>query len=269
MRLCLWAHMDMPIHTSWIHMQKSSNLMVKKVSNKTDVCIHPIWNSSKANHQASQISAGSFINTVLNSDMLHTIRKHKKKHDTKRFSSEKFFIFELLSVWKKTPTNYSSHSKQYILWSIEHKPNSVDRSVVSLWPSIIMTSSVKLFQFFQNIHQTIGICESQPNQQRWLKKLIYRIGLVSFVFSSFAFLIFEARSLFDYGFGSFSLITVVNSSILYVLFIWKSENILKSIGKCEEFIEKSKIFKMSYLFKISQLFLLLLFWIRSTFIDSV
>lgn len=55
-----------------------------------------------------------------------------------------------------------------------------------------------------------------------------------------AFLMFEANSMFDYGYTFFVLVTIITAIGVYLIFIWQSENELGFIENCEEFVEKSK-----------------------------
>lgn len=64
--------------------------------------------------------------------------------------------------------------------------------------------------------------------------------MVQFLLTSIAFLAFEATSMFDYGFGFFTLITMANATVIYILFIGQLENTFDFIENCEKFIGKSK-----------------------------
>lgn len=111
------------------------------------------------------------------------------------------------------------------------------QSVISSITFVIMANTLKLFQFFQKFNQTVGI---QPAQQHWPSERIVLLSSASLIISSFGFLMFDAKSLFDYTFGTFTMFTQLSVIIIYILFIQQSEHLLKSIEKCEEFIEKSK-----------------------------
>lgn len=108
---------------------------------------------------------------------------------------------------------------------------------------VIMASCViKVFEFFQQFHQTIGIYGSESNQKQCSinrRNALFVFCASEFIFTSVAFLVFEAKSMFDYGFGIFALLVVLNSTIIYFLFIWKLEMTLKFVQNCEGFIEKS------------------------------
>lgn len=46
--------------------------------------------------------------------------------------------------------------------------------------------------------------------------------------------------MFDYGFGFFTFICIMNITVIYLKFIWQSQITLKFIGNCEGFIGKSE-----------------------------
>lgn len=106
-----------------------------------------------------------------------------------------------------------------------------------------MASSVKLFQSFLEIHKAIGIHSSHPNQKRCSlnsrNKLVFATS-VQFTFTTVAFCVFDATSMFDYGFASYILFCTITGTIIYLLFIWKFDETLGFIESGEKFIEKSK-----------------------------
>lgn len=115
--------------------------------------------------------------------------------------------------------------------------------MVSRLTTAKMAASIKLFQFLRKFHQIMGIHPSQPNQKRRLINLRITICIGCFVqeiITTAAFLFFDARSMFDYGFVSFVLITSVAAIIFFLIFNWQSENTLAFIKNCEEFITKRK-----------------------------
>lgn len=60
--------------------------------------------------------------------------------------------------------------------------------------------------------------------------------------TSVAFIIFEAKSMFDFGFGLLTVFSAVYGIVMYLLLIWQCENTFNAIETCERFIQKSKIF---------------------------
>lgn len=110
-------------------------------------------------------------------------------------------------------------------------------------PIVAMASSIQLFRFVQKCHQIVGIYPSHPNQRRCSinpRNTIFLIASIQYAITTIAFFAFEANSMFDYGFGFFLLICILNITVNYLTFIWQLENMLDFIEMCEEFIEKSK-----------------------------
>lgn len=106
-----------------------------------------------------------------------------------------------------------------------------------------MAGSIKLFQLFQKFHQTLGIYPTQVNQKHHLiisRRAIFLIGSTQYILSTAGYLVFEAQSMFEYGFGYFMSSTTLNGIIIHILLAWQLENTLKFIETCEGFIEKSK-----------------------------
>lgn len=106
------------------------------------------------------------------------------------------------------------------------------------------TSSIKLFQFVRKFDQIFGH-PCQLNQKKQCSsnssaKTIFVISCAQYMFATFAFLVFEAETMFDYGFVFFALVTIANSFAVYLIFVWQSENTLILIENCERFIGKSK-----------------------------
>lgn len=111
-----------------------------------------------------------------------------------------------------------------------------------------MSGSIKLFQFFQKCHQISGIHLSEPNRgQRSFSRTsaIVLISLAQFMFTTVAFLLFEPKSMFDYGFAFYAIISTANTIAVELDFIRQSEKTLMFIKNCEKFIETSKYTAMS------------------------
>lgn len=104
-----------------------------------------------------------------------------------------------------------------------------------------MAGSFKLFQFVQQWHQAIGIYPSQSNQ--WPSQInstnvIFLFCCAQFAFTTIVFLFVEATSMFEYGLAFFGLIGIINGIVIYLIFIWQSQNTLDFIKNCNRFIEK-------------------------------
>lgn len=101
---------------------------------------------------------------------------------------------------------------------------------------------VKLFQFAQQCQEIFGIYSSQLSQRYFSTsstRAIIKFFCAQLFFTTAAFFVFEAKSMFDYGFSFSMAIAAANGFAVYIIFIWQSENTLKFIGNCEGFIEKS------------------------------
>lgn len=111
---------------------------------------------------------------------------------------------------------------------------------ISLMSISKMTGSHKLFQFFQKFHQTMGIYPLRSTEQKYPTKWGIMILLVCFAQILFTTIsMFQAHSIFEYGFAFFQIIGVTNVVVIHFIFICESENTLKFIENCEVFIEKS------------------------------
>lgn len=115
--------------------------------------------------------------------------------------------------------------------------------MVSLLSIATMDSPLKLFQVVKTILRIIGIYSSEPNPKQCsvnARNTIFLICNAQITFTTFAFLLFEADSLFDYGFGFFASISLINCTVIYLLFMGRYENTMNFIETCEKFVEKSK-----------------------------
>lgn len=108
---------------------------------------------------------------------------------------------------------------------------------------VIMAGSVKLFQFFQKFQRILGIYPSQSGRKQRsmiLRRTVYLIGISQLFFSTAAYLVLEADSVYQYGFGFCISITLFTCITVYLLFVWQLENTVDFIKHCEEFIATSK-----------------------------
>lgn len=105
-------------------------------------------------------------------------------------------------------------------------------------------NSIKLFEFNQKYCQIIGIRSVQSNQMRAQKlnamNWIYISFATQYVTASAAFLLFDAKSLRDYGITFVAMITTISAMVDYFILMWKMGNFLNFIEMCERFIETSK-----------------------------
>lgn len=106
----------------------------------------------------------------------------------------------------------------------------------------MMAGSVELFHFFQKVQQAFGIRPPQLKQKQHsieLRNVLLPIFCAQLITGA-GFLLFEAKSVFEYGFGFYVLITYIHVIAIYSIFIWENENIFEYFESCKKFIEKSK-----------------------------
>lgn len=89
----------------------------------------------------------------------------------------------------------------------------------------------------------MGVYPPRPDQKQYITNATQKIFLIccaQTIFTTAAFVVFEAESMFDYGFSFYVLIAMINITTIYLIFIGQLGNTLKFIEQCERFIEKSK-----------------------------
>lgn len=109
--------------------------------------------------------------------------------------------------------------------------------------AVNMVASNKFFHFNQQCYQITGCYPIQSKQKYLSTKLIRTIFVIcyaQFTFSTGTFFVFVATSMFEYGFSFVMTVCVIVATTIYFIFIWKAENIMQFIGKCERLIEGSK-----------------------------
>lgn len=117
------------------------------------------------------------------------------------------------------------------------------RSAISLLSTVSMAGSIKLFQFLQTFHRILGIYASQPHQKQCSinpMNTICMICLVQMTLSTSAFLVLEAKTVFEFGLGYFMSMAVSSVIGIYFIFIGQLQNTLNFIDNCEGFVTKSK-----------------------------
>lgn len=105
-----------------------------------------------------------------------------------------------------------------------------------------MAGSIKLFQFNKRFCQTIGIFVPQTDYDRSIKtskNVIFVVCVVQFALASIAFLLYDAKSMGEFGEIFFMVICSIEAMCSYFINVWNFEDILKFIENCEAFIEKS------------------------------
>lgn len=127
----------------------------------------------------------------------------------------------------------------FCLHWVQFLESTVWISISFLWDAK-MAGSIRFLQFVQKFYQIIGVGRNQaPHSTRSTQKF-FLIGSAQSMFTTAAFLMYEATSIFNYGYAFYILISIINSATIYVVFIWRSENTSKFIENCERFIEKSE-----------------------------
>lgn len=106
-----------------------------------------------------------------------------------------------------------------------------------------MAGSIQLFQLVQKVHRSFfGIYTHRLNPKPRSTNSTVAILLIScaqFMFTMAGFFLFDAKSMFDYGFAFFALVSISNSIAIYLIFIWQSENTFAFVQNGDRFIEKS------------------------------
>lgn len=69
---------------------------------------------------------------------------------------------------------------------------------------------------------------------------MFAICVAQFAMTSAAYLFYDANSMDEYGSVCFVLNTGIACMVIYLIMVWKAEDMLKFHENCEEFIEKSK-----------------------------
>lgn len=81
--------------------------------------------------------------------------------------------------------------------------------------------------------------ETNPNHYTLNSiNVIFIIGFAEYTTASVAFLVYDAKSMGEYGIVFFTLLAVIEATVGYFITIWELEDILKFIENCEKFIEK-------------------------------
>lgn len=104
-------------------------------------------------------------------------------------------------------------------------------------------NSVKLFIFIQKTYEGIGIILPQSNHK--LSPINYKNWLILFCLgqifiTSTESILFESNSIIDYGMLFYTCVTGAGCTVLYLIALWETKNILIFIENCEGFIEKSE-----------------------------
>lgn len=105
-----------------------------------------------------------------------------------------------------------------------------------------MAEPVKLFQLVQKIYKMMGICPPQPDQKHsFNSRILVVLFIVSqFLFSSVAFLLFQASSIQNRADSFYFSLSIANCGVYIIVSHWKIPKILNLIENFEKFVEQSK-----------------------------
>lgn len=128
-----------------------------------------------------------------------------------------------------------------------------------------MPAAIKLFQLLQKFYKFLGLDIGSNSQCSLnLKNVFIFTSAAQLFISSTAFSLFKAQTVDDYSLSFFISITTFFATINFVVIAWEMANILRLIGKYEEFIGKSelrfklKLVKNLFFFSASESFLIIL-----------
>lgn len=106
-----------------------------------------------------------------------------------------------------------------------------------------MARAIKLFPMAQHLLRTTGIYSNQSESQ---SISLNRRNFVFFTFLALIFLLaagfslFEAQTNFEYGLAFNIMVAGLTVTAIFIVTIWKQENIFELIEKLENFIESGK-----------------------------
>lgn len=107
-----------------------------------------------------------------------------------------------------------------------------------------MARTLKLFRFNRRYCRAIGIDPHKSNggiclEIGW-KNLVFFVCEAQLTAALIAFMLFEAKSMLEYGTTFFAIANVLEVVIFHTIFSWEIRNCLKFIKNCEQFIKMSK-----------------------------
>lgn len=105
-----------------------------------------------------------------------------------------------------------------------------------------MASSIQLFKSVRKYFQLLGIDQPPLNGTSLIH---WRISLALFWYiqhfiTVFAFFIFEARTVIEYGTSFFGFIMMIYCVLYFLILIWQRPRIFQLIESFEQFIQQSK-----------------------------
>lgn len=107
---------------------------------------------------------------------------------------------------------------------------------------LVYCAKMKLFRSLLQYIEFMGIYSQQTHQpQTFNAKILFFTSSMALLFISlFAFFLFKATTIIDYGNSFYGFVSELNTLMDYLLIVWRMPIILHLIGNCEKFIEMSK-----------------------------
>lgn len=105
-----------------------------------------------------------------------------------------------------------------------------------------MAGKTKLFHSLRQLYQMLGIYSSETNQNflfNW-KIVFIASSMILFFIGSFAFFLWEAETVDDYGSSFYTSISQLCTTNYYLILVWRMPAILELFKNFEDFIESSK-----------------------------
>lgn len=110
------------------------------------------------------------------------------------------------------------------------------------------SKKIQLFQLVQTYFAAMGYCvsPSRAHQQNPFngRNLYYSFAVAFMIFPFVGFLIFKARSVYEYGITFYTAITLLEGATYYVIMLFEKVNISNLIEKQEKFIENRKMLSL-------------------------
>lgn len=173
-----------------------------------------------------------------------------------------FCIHPCILNWKKAPFHKKHHElfvfrktefvwdnkilcSPHILKRIKGWIRSKSLSVCILPLSYLKSlwKKMKLFQSVKNFYQTMGVYTPQSDHQVHSINshfLFFSLSMTSNFISIFAYFLFKAISIEDYGSSFNKSMAGLSASANFFIIFWQMPTVLRLIENCEQFIEKSK-----------------------------
>lgn len=154
--------------------------------------------------------------------------------------------------WKSIDQN---NWLKYLRHSLPSATEPRSKQSVYLIKSVVLTEcqqldvgrsamAIKPFSTVEKLYGIIGICLPSQSNRRCsmfnIRSTFILFSLTQMCLTSTAFILFRAKSVFEYGFPTYVSITLASCAVYFSIQFRKIEDILQFIKTCNEFIEKSK-----------------------------